>query len=213
MNKRALERQLATLADFSDPCAPLEQYTTPADIATHLIHLAALRGDLVDRCVLDLGTGTGVLALATAFHDPTRVVGIDLDPEVLTTARANERRLDPPVDVAWLCGDVTQPPVCVEDRGPVTVVMNPPFGAQAGNEGADRRFLAAAADLATVSYSLHNADSRGFIEAFTADAGGTVTDAFDVQLSLDRQFAHHSDDRTIIPAEAYRIEWSDRAHS
>lgn len=204
MGKRALERRLADLAPFADPRVELEQYPTPAHLAANLLHLADLQGDL-DRPVIDLGSGTGILALGAALHGAPRVVGIERDRAALETARENERSLAPPVAVDWLLADATRPPLALD--GP-TVVMNPPFGAQRGRRHADRAFLAAAADLAAVSYSLHNADSRDFVEAFVADRGGTVTHAFEATLELDRQFPFHERDRADLTVEVYRIEWA-----
>jgi putative methylase len=202
--RRGLERRLAGLATFENPTRDLEQYPTPADLAAHLLHDADLRGDLAGT-VVDLGTGTGVLALGAALRDPDRVIGVERDAGALAVARRNERALDPATPVAWLRGDATRPPV---GTGDATVVMNPPFGAQAGNRSADRAFLEAAARIATVSYSIHNAGSESFVEAFAGDESGTVTHAFEAQLDLDRQFDHHTADRATITAEVFRIEWS-----
>ncbi len=201
--KRALERRLADLAAFRTPRVELEQYATPADLAAQLVHLADLQGDL-DRPVVDLGCGTGVLALGAALRGPPRVVGVERDRSALDVARENERTLEPPVGVDWLCADAARPPLAPLDA---TVIMNPPFGAQRGRRHADRAFLAAAADLAVVSYSVHNADSRGFVEAFAADNGGTLTHAFEASLSLDRQFPFHDRDRTELAAEVFRVVW------
>ena len=84
----------------------------------------------------------------------------------------------------------------------------PPFGAQDGNEHADRAFLATAADIADVSYSVHNAGSQEFVEAFADDNDGEVTHAFAAQFDLDRQFDHHAADRQEIDTEVFRIEWA-----
>jgi len=43
------------------------------------------------RTVLDVGTGTGVLAIVAALSGASRVVGIDVDPEAIATARRNGR--------------------------------------------------------------------------------------------------------------------------
>jgi len=86
--------------------------------------------------------------------------------------------------------------------------MNPPFGAQSGNEHADRAFLAAAADVAGVSYSIHNDGSREFVESFAADNGGDVTDSYRTEFELPRQFDFHDEEKRTIDAEVYRIEWS-----
>lgn len=201
--KRALERRLADLATFEEPRVELEQYPTPAGLAASLLHLADLQDDL-DRPVVDLGTGTGVLALGAALRGAPQVVGVECDRAALETARENEREVGTPVGVDWIEADATRPPLSVADPA---VVMNPPFGAQRGHEHADRAFLAAAGRLATVSYSVHNAGSWEFVEAYSVDNGGTVTHAYRARIELDRQFPFHTADRTELPVEVFRIEW------
>lgn len=205
MGKRALERRLGTLEDFAEPRADLEQYATPADVAAHVVHRADLEGDVRNRTVLDMGAGTGVLALGVAARGPERILALEVDPNALAVARENEGVFDPDVSVDWIRADATRPPIVPE--GSVTVVSNPPFGAQDGNEGVDRAFLAAAADLADVSYTIHNAGSRDFVEAFVADAVGEVTHAFEATFVVDRQFPFHSEDSREFAVEVYRIEW------
>jgi putative methylase len=204
VTKSALAQQLGVVAGFDDPRAPLEQYRTPPEVAASLIHTADLQGDIEDRTVIDLGCGTGMLALAAALRGPTRVVGLDLDPAPLATARENERRVATSSTVEWLRADATRAPLTIEDA---TVVMNPPFGAQKGNEHADRAFLETTAEIASVSYSIHNAGSRAFVESFAADNGGTVTHAFAVELDVPHQFEFHDSETETIDAEAFRIEW------
>ncbi|MFB6118409.1 METTL5 family protein [Halosegnis sp.] len=204
-SRRRLASELGVVAGFDDPRAPLEQYHTPPDLAAHIVHTADLNGDIEDATIVDLGCGTGMLALGAALRGPERVVGVELDPAPLATAGANERRVAARADVEWVRGDATRAPLCVEDA---TVLMNPPFGAQDGNEHADRGFLATAADIAAVSYSVHNAGSREFVESFVADAGGEVTHAFAAEFDLPRQFDHHDDQTRRIDAEVFRVVWS-----
>lgn len=199
--RRALAQQLERVAPFPDPTVDLEQYVTPAEVAASLIHEGDLRGDLA-RPVVDLGTGTGMLAIAAALRG-ARAIGVDIDDAPLSVAEQNAESLG--VDVAWIRGTVGYLPLCPNGT---TVVMNPPFGAQRANRGADRPFLAAAADIATVSYSIHNAQSRAFVERFATDHGGRITDAFAVTLDLPHQFAFHTDAVRSIDAEAYRIDWT-----
>jgi len=203
--KRSLATKLGVVAGFENPRAALEQYPTPPDLAAHVVHLADLHGDVDGRTVLDLGAGTGMFALAAALRGPARVVGVELDRTALATARRNERRVAASAPVHWVQGDAARPPVEFPD--PVTVVMNPPFGAQDGNRNADRQFLAAASDLAAVSYSVHNAGSRAFLEAFAADNGGEVTHAFAADFTVDAQFDHHAEDARDVDVEVYRVEW------
>jgi putative methylase len=204
--KTRLAQQLAVVAGFEDPRVDLEQYRTPPDLAAHLVHTADLQGDIEDRTVVDLGTGTGMLALAAVLRGPASVVGVDLDSGPLSTARENERRVAAATDVEWTLGDATAVPLCPDE--PTTVVMNPPFGAQSGNEHADRGFLATAAEIADVSYSIHNAGSADFIEAFAADEGGEVTHAFEAELDLPRQFEFHDADAKTVTVEVFRIAWN-----
>lgn len=202
-SKRELERRLAGLKDYGDPSVELEQYTTPAEIAAHIVHLANLHGDLAGD-VVDLGSGTGILALAAAFHSPDRVIGIDRDPNAIAIAVDNEITVEPPTPVHWLRGDATRVPVCLDHS---TVLMNPPFGAQTERAHADRAFLETASEIASVSYSVHNAGSESFIDAFTADAGGTVTHRFEADFALPHQYPFHTEDRETITTEIYRIAW------
>ena len=204
--KRALAADLCVVAGFESPRAALEQYPTPPDLAAHVVHLADLHGDVDGRTVVDLGTGTGMFALAAALRGAARAVGVEIDPAPLDTARDNERRVAASAPVHWVRADATRIPLCPTE--PVTLLMNPPFGAQDGNRNADRAFLETAADLATVSYSVHNAGSREFVEAFAGDNDGEVTHAVAAAFEVESQFDHHTDDVRELDTEVYRIEWS-----
>jgi putative methylase len=206
--RRRLAQELGVVAGFENPRAPLEQYHTPPDLAAHIVHVADLQGDVDGRTVVDLGCGTGMLTLGAALRGPRRVVGVELDPAPLRTARENERRVGARAAIDWIRADATTPPLCPDDLTNVTVVSNPPFGAQRGNEHADRAFLRTAADLGAVSYTVHNEGSLDFVEAFAADEGGEVTHAFRAEFDLPRQFEFHEDASRTIHAEVYRIDWT-----
>lgn len=203
--KSQLTQQLGVVAGFDDPRVDLEQYRTPPDLAAHLVHRADLEGDIEGRTVVDLGCGTGMLALAATLRGPEQVVGIDIDRGPLETATANARRVGSTSGVSWVHADATQVPLRPE--GPTTVVMNPPFGAQDANKHADRGFLATAAAVAGVSYSVHNADSADFVESFAADNGGEVTHAFAAEFELPRTFEFHEQDRRELDVEVFRVAW------
>jgi putative methylase len=204
--KSALTQQLGVVAGFDDPSVDLEQYRTPPELAAHLVHTADLQGDIEDRTVIDLGCGTGMLALAATLRGPRTVVGLDIDPAPLSIARENEQRIASAAAVSWVRADATQAPLCPE--GPTTVVMNPPFGAQSGNEHADRAFLETTAEVADVSYSIHNTDSADFMESFAEDEGGSVTHAFVAEFELPRTFEFHQTESRTIDVEVFRIEWA-----
>ena len=204
VSRRDVERALEAVGDFDEPDVSREQYLTPPPLASHLCHLAWISGDLHDRVVVDLGTGTGTLALATRFYDPATIVGIDVDGDALAIARTNERRLFDRPSIQWVLGDATSAPLAVHDA---TVLANPPFGAQASNRHADRRFLDTASTLGAVSYTIHNAGSASFVESFVDDADGQLTHAFESEIPVDRRFAFHTESSVTLPVEVFRIEW------
>ena len=203
-SRRSIARTLEAVSDFDEPRVDLEQYLTDPELAAHICHLAALRGDFTDTSVLDLGCGTGVLALGARAAGASRIVGLDVDRSALDIAVRNERELFDSEDIGWVRGDVTSPPL--RPRG-ATVLSNPPFGAQRSNRHADRAVLRTIRELASVSYTIHNEGSFDFVESFADDSGATVTDAFESTLEVDRRFEFHTEGSKTLPVEVYRIEW------
>lgn len=204
MSRGRLARELGVVAGFDEPTADLEQYHTPPGIAAHIVHLADLQDDLTDETVVDLGCGTGMLALGAALRGPDRVIGLEIDRGALATASRNERRVGVRSTIEWIRADATALPLQLAEA---TVLSNPPFGAQRGNEHADRRFLDSARAIARVSYTVHNTGSREFVDSFVGDAGGEVTHEFAAEFELPRQYDHHAADSRTIDAEVYRIAW------
>lgn len=178
---RDLERSLSTIASHPSPRLDLEQYATPADLAAPLLFEAHALGDIGEKRVVDLGCGTGVLAIGAALLGAAEVVGVEIDASALAVARDASSRLG--ARVAWVEGDVSA------WRGRAdTVVMNPPFGAQ--QRHADRAFLEAAMSAARVVYTLHHAPTRAFVVAYASARGFVQTHAWRLVFPLRHQFAH-----------------------
>lgn len=203
-SRRGLARVLEAVGDFESPSAALEQYRTPPDLAAYLVHTASMLGDIDSRTVVDLGAGTGMLSIGASFVEPNRVVGIDVDKDALLSAVANERRITPPVAIEWVEADVASPGICVSGT---TVLSNPPFGAQRGSRHADRTFLETIAEIARVSYTVHNRGSENFIRSFAHDRDARVTHAFEAEIPLEHRFSFHREHQRDLPVEVYRIEW------
>lgn len=200
MDRKQLEIELEALRGFQDPSPGLEQYTTPAPLASTMLHHASLNDDL-DSPVVDLGCGTGVLAVGAALLGAD-AVGVERDPSALAIARGNASRAGVTDRVDWVQADVST--VCLDLRN-ASVVMNPPFGAQ--RHGADRAFLHKASEISRVTYTVHNEGSRAFVEEYVAELGGTVTQAFQASLDLPRTQEFHREESREIPVEIYRLEF------
>jgi ribosomal protein L11 methyltransferase len=66
------------------------------------------REDWNQSTVLDLGTGSGVLALAARLFGARRIVATDFDPDAVRTARQNEALNFPTALIRWRRGDVKE---------------------------------------------------------------------------------------------------------
>ncbi len=194
MKQRQLEMMLEQLEAFSSPSAALEQYTTPAPIAAQLLYFAYLRGDIRHRRVIDLGCGTGILAIGSALLEAT-VTGVDADERALEVAQTNADAVG--VRVTWVKSSV-QDFEGVYD----TVVMNPPFGAQ--KRHSDRPFLLKATQVGKVIYLLHSAIVDDFVRRFLEP--NRVTDAIKMKFPLAHSFKFHKQEVRYIDAILYRVE-------
>lgn len=194
MKQRKLEIVLEQVQVFESPSSELEQYSTPAPIAARLLYIAFLHGDVAGVRVVDLGCGTGILALGAALLGGV-VTGVDSDKRALAIARRNAKALD--VDVAWRARSIESFEGSFD-----TVVMNPPFGAQ--KRRSDRPFLLKAVSLGNVVYLLHNSVVNGFVRRFLKPH--RVTDAIPVELPIAHTFKFHKDEVRYVDAIIYRIE-------
>ncbi len=193
MRKRQLEIMLQQIKGFPRPSAAMEQYMTPPRLAADMLYTAYMRNEL--SRVLDLGCGTGILAIGAALLG-ARSAGVDIDREALRVARENAEKLGVYVD--FILGDVER----MEFRRVETVVMNPPFGAQIASRG-DRAFLRKAVEIADVVYSIHNAGSLSFVQSFVSPC--RVEEVYKSRIPIKRTFEFHRKDVEWIEVELYRI--------
>jgi ribosomal protein L11 methyltransferase len=71
-----------------------------------LLRALVCHGDWAGSSVLDLGTGSGVLALTARLLGARKIVATDFDPDAVRTARQNEALNFSKPLVRWRCADV-----------------------------------------------------------------------------------------------------------
>lgn len=199
MPSRDLERTLGSIPPHPAPRVDLEQYATPSSLAAPLLMEALGLGDIRGKRVTDLGCGTGVFAIGASLLGAASAVGIDVDGASLEVARAAAKRLG--AEVEWVEGEVSRWQGSAD-----TVMMNPPFGAQ--QRGADRAFLDAAFRTAPVVYTLHNAVTRAFVEAYAQERGFATSQAWRLMFPLRQQYRHQERAVQEIEVTALRLTLS-----
>ncbi len=218
--KLDLERFLYQIEPHPSPQARLEQYTVSESVAATMLYLAAYTyGDIVDKQVLDLGCGTGRLALGCAFLGAESIVGVDIDKLAVRLAAENSAKLDFKTKADWVAGDVN----AVAGKFD-TVLQNPPFGVQ--KRGADRVFLEKALQVADAVYSLHNhpftdeplvrrlranagllqVEASPFIARFVEAHGGRIEVVYALLMAIPRMFDFHTKARSEIITDLYVIK-------
>lgn len=200
--KRQLEMALQAIPSHPNPDPNLEQYHTPASIAADLVWNAHAYGDIQDLKVVDLGCGTGILALGSALMGATEVIGVDVDGDALQVANSEAHRLEVQDKCTFLKQDVH------DFKGEAdTVIQNPPFGAQKANQkDGDRRFLEKALEVAPVVYSFHLAKTMDFLELMMKALNANITHVFHYKFPLPRIYHFHQDEKREVDVVVLRIE-------
>ena len=105
VRKLDLEILLSKITSHPKPRAHLEQYTIMAKTAAELLYLATYTyGDIIGKRVVDLGCGTGRLAIGSAILGAADVVAIDIDRVAIRTASSNAKQLQVDDCVQWRNG-------------------------------------------------------------------------------------------------------------
>ncbi len=221
VRKLDLERFLTTIPVNPSPQASLEQYTISEHVAADILYLAAYaNGDIVGKTILDLGCGTGRLALGAAFLGAKTVIGVDVDKQAVDIAAQNARSSGFNTCTSWVNGDID----AIVGRFD-TVVQNPPFGVQ--KRGADRKFLSKALEVGTLVYSLHNhpetdelllrklkknrstilqVEPSPFIKRYVEEHGAAILGIYALSMPIPRLFEFHTKAKYDIIIDLYVIK-------
>jgi putative methylase len=168
MKQRQLEILLQKVPKPAVPVPQLEQYMTTAPIAADIIFTAYQWGDIENKTIVDLGCGTGIFSVGAIKMGAKKVLGFDIDKNIIATAKnyATTNKLP----ITYAIKDIT-----TVDTTCDTVLMNPPFGAQKSNTNADRKFLEKAFEISSVIYSLHLKKTIFFLEKMIQALKGEIT--------------------------------------
>ena len=170
---------------------------SPAEAAATLLETAVRIDGLRGRSVLDLGCGTGRLAIGAALLGARPVRGLDEDVTATNVAKAAARAEG--VQVSFETADVTEAEGSVD-----LVVMNPPFGAQ--RKHADRPFWDRAFALARLSiYAFALQDSRTFIARQAVAHQAHILEVVPVPWPLGRTLPHHGRPRVDLDVDLWAL--------
>jgi len=211
---------LSKVEPHPTPKAYLEQYTIPANIAAEVLYLAAyVNDDIIQKKIVDLGCGTGRLAIGTALLGAKEVVGVDIDKTAVRLALENAIKLGVKDKTQWLIADIDALHGVFN-----TALQNPPFGVQ--KRKADRKFLQKSLEIAHRIYSLHKGESskelvkrlkkRGtqiipvqpyvFLKSFIRKHGGKICAVYAMVMTIPYMFKFHRKRKHEFIVNLYVIE-------
>ncbi|MDP6156596.1 MAG: METTL5 family protein [Candidatus Thermoplasmatota archaeon] len=201
MKKKRLEILLEKIRPLAEPNVKLEQYRTPAAIASEILFSALLEGHINGKNVLDLGCGSGIFTLGSAWLGANEVVGVDIDPDALDTVQENIMKSGAPEVIELFESDVND---FHPDRSFDTCIMNPPFGSQ--QKGADRPFLEKAMELCSTIYSLHMSDTRNFIRKFAEKRDWWIVCTNEYRFPIPHMYFFHTKPTAVIKVTCFKFE-------
>jgi putative methylase len=195
-SKRQLEVQLGKLRILQAPQLRLEQYPVSSEVASELLYMAGFEHNDLEGNVIDLGTGTGRLAIGAALMGSEHVAGVDVDESAITLARENAAKAG--VHVEWTLSDINK----ISGKCD-TVIMNPPYGTRTSH--ADTKFLEKAFQLAPIIYSIHKSSTRQFLFRFMKRKNWRVEEARSMRMNIPHLFSFHRKKWQSVEVDLYRI--------
>ncbi|KYK26036.1 hypothetical protein AYK26_01150 [Euryarchaeota archaeon SM23-78] len=194
---------LSKLKVFEEPCIRLEQYPTDPEIAGETLWFAHMQGDIKDKVIADLGSGTGILGLGALVLGAKKAFLIDIDTKAMELAMKNKAFLEQEtgleLDASFTAGDIE-----VFDAQADIVIMNPPFGTK--NQKIDTVFLLKAMSIAKVIYSFHKASTKEYIDKLVKDNGFTTTHYNEYDFPIKQSMAQHKKKIERIKVGMWRIK-------
>lgn len=216
--KKHLEMLIQNIPGHPNPKVELEQYSTPANIASDIMWNAYSLGDIENLNIVDLACGTGIFALSSLILGAKNVLGIDIDGESLEIAKntscdigINNADLEnlhfykydvlslnkiSDLGIKGFTGEKTD-----------TLIQNPPFGSQKfGQSGIDKKFIDFASKNSEVVYSFHMASTYDHLKDYITDLGCNVTHNFFYNFPLKKTYKFHTHESYNVNVVVFRFE-------
>ncbi len=207
VRKLDLEKAISEIHPHPTPKAYLEQYTIPPQVAAEILYIAAyIYDDIINKTVVDLGCGTGRLAIGAALLGAKETMGVDIDRVAVMTAQKNAEKMGVEEKTRWIVADIDAVGGFFH-----VVLQNPPFGVQ--RREADRKFIKKSLELGHTIYSLHKGGKRNqeFIKRFIERNGGRITGIFPMNIDIPRTFEFHRKRKHRVEVDLYRVEGKSHA--
>ncbi|ORZ38220.1 S-adenosyl-L-methionine-dependent methyltransferase [Catenaria anguillulae PL171] len=207
MKLKDLESHLSHVRPFAAPKWHLEQYPTSAHLAARMLYTAeSMYSDICDSHVVDLGTGAGMLAIASAMMGAGHVTAVDIDTDALAVCRENLRECECEDLVDLVHADLGGEQIPLRGGAQFDVVVtNPPFGTK-NSAGIDVRFLQHAVGLAPVVYSLHKSSTREYLKKRAADWGCDFEVVAEMKFDIPQMYKFHKKKSVDVMVDLIRLE-------
>lgn len=212
--RKNLEMIIQNISTHPNPKVELEQYSTPANIASDILWNGYTLGDIKDMNIVDLGCGTGIFSISSALLGAKKVLAIDIDKESLESAKKQSQHIGVDSEkISFLQKDICEisniQDLMIEgfQEKSNTLIQNPPFGSQErGKKHIDRKFIEIAMESAEVIYSFHMKSTHNFVYDYFESLGGKITHEFAYKFPIKKIYDFHNKESVDVDVIVFRVE-------
>lgn len=202
-SKSRLAIILSHLEGFYEPKVRQEQYLMDSEVGASVLWNAYLLGNIEGKVIADLGCGTGILGIGALLLSAKYLFFVDSDEKALEIAKKNLSKVKSEGysigKEELICQDIGKLDIKTD-----VVLQNPPFGTKVKHN--DIFFLEKALKIATVVYSFHKSEGKGFLERFAAKKNVKITHIWDFKFPLKASFSFHRRQIHRIDVSCLRFE-------